>query len=84
VTATTIKVPSDLRDRLNREARADGVTVASVIERLLEESERAELYRRMREERAALTPEERAELEAEYRVWDDAARVDAGRYDRDA
>jgi macrodomain Ter protein organizer (MatP/YcbG family) len=84
VTATTIKVPSDLRDRLNREARADGVTVASVIERLLDERERAELYRRMREERAALTADERAELEAEYRVWDDAARVDAGRYDRDA
>jgi macrodomain Ter protein organizer (MatP/YcbG family) len=84
VTATTIKVPSDLRDRLNREARADGVTVASVIERLLDERERAELYRRMREERAALTADERAELEAEYRVWDDAARVDAGRSDRDA
>lgn len=76
MTATTIKVPSDLRDRLNSEARAAGVTVASVIERLLEERDRAELFRRMREERAELSAEERAEIETEYRLWSGAAGAD--------
>lgn len=84
MTATTIKVPAELRDRLNREARAEGGTVASVIENLFEERDRAELFRRMREDRAALTAEQRAELEAEYRLWDDAAGEDARRYDRGA
>lgn len=79
--ATTIKVPSDLRDRLNSEAKDAGTSVAGVIERLLETRDRSELFRRMREDRARLTPSERAEIEAEYRLWDDAAGVDVGRYD---
>lgn len=38
--ATTIKVPEDLRDRINREARERGVTAAGLIEGLLEGYER--------------------------------------------
>lgn len=38
--ATTIKVPVELRDRINREARARGVTAAGLIEGLLDGYER--------------------------------------------
>lgn len=79
--ATTIKVPESLRDRLNAEARASGGTVAEVIQSLLADRERSELFRRMREERARLTPEERDDLAAEYRRWEDAAGGDLDRYD---
>jgi len=82
--ATTIKVPSELRDRLNAEARDAGSTVAAVIQGLLESRERAELFRRMRAEREQLSDAERAELAAEYRLWAAAASDDARRYDRDA
>lgn len=74
--ATTIKVPSELRDRLNEEARASGHTVARVIESLLDERDRGELYARMRAERARMTDDERAEVEREYRAWSDAAAAD--------
>jgi len=77
MTATTIKVPSDLRDRLNAEARDAGMTVAGVIEQLIATRDRAELFRRMREDRARLSAEERSDLEAEYRLWSDAAAGDA-------
>ena len=82
--ATTIKVPSELRDRLNAEARDAGSTVAAVIQGLLESRERAELFRRMRAEREQLSAADRAELEAEYRLWAAAASDDSRRYDRDA
>jgi len=38
--ATTIKVPVELRDRINRDARENGVTAAGLIERLLDGYER--------------------------------------------
>lgn len=38
--ATTIKVPTELRDRINRDARARGVTAAGLIEGLLDGYER--------------------------------------------
>lgn len=79
--ATTIKVPEELRDRLNAEARASGGTVADVIESLLADRERSELFRRMRDERARLTAAECAEVEAEYRLWEGAAGEDLDRYD---
>lgn len=76
MTATTIKVPVELRDRLNSEAREAGLTVAGVIERLLAARDRAALYEQMRAERARMTPDERVELEAEYRLWSDASGED--------
>lgn len=39
---TTIKVPVELRDRINQDARARGVTAAGFIERLLDGYERRE------------------------------------------
>jgi|GEM_PF-482857 Ribbon-helix-helix protein, copG family. len=76
VSATTIKVPSELRDRLNAEARGSGVTVAAVIERLLEDRERASLFEQMRVDRARMTDAERAELADEYRAWSEAGASD--------
>lgn len=40
MTSTTIKVPVELRDRINRDARQRGVTAAALIEGLLDASER--------------------------------------------
>lgn len=40
MTTTTIKVPAELRDRINRDARQRGVTAAGLIERLLDAHER--------------------------------------------
>lgn len=37
---TTIKIPSELRDRINRDARAQGMTAAGLIARLLDADER--------------------------------------------
>lgn len=37
---TTIKVSAELRDRINRDAQARGVTAAGLIERLLDAHER--------------------------------------------
>lgn len=42
MTTTTIKVPVELRDRINRGARARGVTAAGLIEGLLDGYERRE------------------------------------------
>ena len=39
--ATTIKVPTELRDRINSEARAGGLTAAGLIAKLLDERQRA-------------------------------------------
>lgn len=38
--ATTIKVPSELRDRINRDAQAHGLTAAGLIENLLDAFDR--------------------------------------------
>jgi predicted transcriptional regulator len=66
MTSTTIKVPSDLRDRLNAEARKEGRTVAEVIEKLLLERGRAERFRAIREFRLTQTPEQMADYMAEF------------------
>lgn len=71
--SSTIKVSTDLRDRLNARARNQGVTVAQSIERLLAHSERAEFFAVMRAQYAAMSPDDRAEYEAEVRLWDAAA-----------
>lgn len=38
--ATTIKVSEDLRDRINKEAKAEGLTAASFLEKILESHHR--------------------------------------------
>lgn len=70
MTATTIKVPSELRDRLNAEAQRDGLTVAGVIERLIAESERVERFRQIRLARDRMTADDRASYDKETALWD--------------
>lgn len=64
--STTIKVPVELRDRINRDARQRGVTAAALIERLLdayEQRQRMESFGRA--VRAA-----DATYWDEFRAWD--------------
>ena len=79
IPSTTIKVPAALRDRLNARAREEGGTVAQVIEGLLAEGERTRLFDAIRARRDSQSPEERAELAAEYSAWERASREDLER-----
>lgn len=68
--ATTIKVSSELRDRLNEVAAERGLTAGSLVEKLLDDwlwQQQVELaIRQMR----SMTPEEKAEYMAEFEEWD--------------
>ena len=68
--ATTIKVSSELRDRLNEVAAERGLTAGSLVEKLLDEwlwQQQVELaIRQMR----SMTPEEKAEYMAEFEAMD--------------
>ena len=79
--ATTIKVPEDLRDRLNARARASDLTVAQVIEKLIAADERAERFRAIREARARMTPAQWAEYDEETQIWERASNEDLAAYD---
>lgn len=79
--ATTIKVPEDLRDRLNARARASDLTVAQVIEKLIAADERAERFRAIKEARARTTPAQWAEYEQESQIWERASNEDLAKYD---
>lgn len=63
---TTIKVPAELRDRINRDARDRGVTAARLIEGLLDGYERR---RRMEDFGRAVRGADPAYWD-EYREWD--------------
>jgi predicted transcriptional regulator len=59
MTATTIKVSSELRDRLKQSAAAHGRTLGEHLEALLAEEARRERFVRLREQMAASPPDER-------------------------
>lgn len=67
---TTIKLDSGLRDRLNEEARRDGVTVARVLEAMLEERDRDRRFDALRTAIAGTSPEGRASYERETAEWE--------------
>lgn len=73
MTLTTIKVPADLRDRINRDARERGVTAAGLIEGLLDAYERR---RRMEAFGRAFKGADQAYWD-EFRSWD--VTLDDGR-----
>ncbi len=73
MTATTIKVSTQLRDQLNAEARRSGMTAAQVIEQLLAERARANRFRAIRDARDAMTPHQRAGLERERDAFEAAS-----------
>jgi predicted transcriptional regulator len=58
---TTIKVPTELRDRLAARAKSANVTMAAAIANALDEVEERQFWAAVREENAHLTEEERAE-----------------------
>ncbi len=64
--ATTIKVPSELRDRINQDASERGVTAAGLIEGLLDAYERRQ---RMEAFGRAFRGADR-EYWDEFRAWD--------------
>lgn len=70
--ATTIKVSTELRDRLNAVAEEQGLTAGSMVEKLLEDwlwRQQVDLaIRQMR----SMTPEEKAEYMAEFEAMDDS------------
>jgi len=68
--ATTIKVSTEVRDRINAVAEEQGLTAGSMVEKLLEDwlwRQKVELaIRQMR----SMTPEEKAEYLDEAAEWD--------------
>ena len=66
---TTIKVPVELRDRINRQAQEQGVTAAGLIEKLLDGYERR---RRMDAFGRAFRSADQGYRD-EFREWDVAA-----------
>ncbi len=58
MTATTIKVPASLRDRVRAEAAAHGRTMAEHIEVLLDEEARHQRLADLREQMALNPPDE--------------------------
>lgn len=67
---TTIELDSRLCDRLDEEARRDGVTVAGVLEAMLEERARARRFEALRAAMAATSAQDRASYEAETEEWE--------------
>ena len=70
MTATTIKVSTELRDRINAVAAEQGLTAGSLIEKVLEEylwRQQVELAIRQMQ---SMTPEEKAEYMAELEAMD--------------
>ncbi len=70
MSATTIKVTTELRDRINAAAAEQGLTAGSLIEKVLEEylwRQQVELAIRQMQ---SMTPEERAEYMAAFEEWD--------------
>ncbi|WP_166435891.1 ribbon-helix-helix protein, CopG family [Cellulomonas shaoxiangyii] len=68
MTATTIKLDSDLRDRLNAAARERGVTTGSFVEALFEGWLREQRFAALREEMARTPPD--AAYAADADAWD--------------
>lgn len=67
---TTIKVTSELRDRLKVQADANGLTLGEQLSRLVEAAEREARLDAMAEAMAATPPEEMASYLEEVEFWD--------------
>lgn len=69
---TTIKVPTELRDRLRRHADRGSRTLAQHIDLLLDLEDREERFASMRSAMARMTPAQRASYQQERDEWIDA------------
>ena len=72
MTVTTIKLHSEVRDRLNALAAERGCTAGSMVEKLLDSYLRRVAVERAIEQMNAMSPREREEYLAEFREWEDA------------
>ena len=65
---TTIKVSPQARDRINERAREQGLTPGALLERLLDDHDRARRFAAVRNGYAALPPDD--DYYAETAEWD--------------
>lgn len=70
---TTIKVSSELRDRLKAQASAEGRTIGEHLAALADRAEREDRFARLRRQIAATPAPERAGYLAELGAWDSTA-----------
>lgn len=70
MTMTTIKVSTDLRDRLKEQAASEQLTMNSYLEKLLEREERARRFARLREQMANTSEEDWKSYREETEWWD--------------
>jgi predicted transcriptional regulator len=70
MTATTIKVSTELRDRLNAVAEEQGLTAGSMVEKLLEDWLWRQQVELAKQQMRSATKEEWADYLAEAEVWD--------------
>ena len=71
MTVTTIKVPTELRDRLAAKAKHDNLTMAAVIAQALDETDERQFWADVRKAHAALTEEDRAAYVPDATLMDD-------------
>jgi len=75
-TSTTVKVRSDVRDRINRLKDEQHTTVNDLLSAALDRYEEADFWRRQDEAHAAVQddPELRRQVDADTALWDNALR----------
>ncbi len=71
MTATTIKVSTEVRDRLNALAAEEGLTAGSLVEKLMEEYLWKIKVETAVAQMRAMTDAERADYMAEVAEWDE-------------
>jgi predicted transcriptional regulator len=70
---TTIKVPTELRDRLAARAKQDHITLAAAIAKALDEAEERQFWDAVRDENARMTEDERGEYLHDSTLLEDLA-----------
>ncbi len=70
---TTIKVSTELRDRLKRQAAEQGRTIGAHLAALADDADRAGRFARLRQQVAATPPAVRATYADETAAWDQSA-----------
>lgn len=68
MTATTIKVPRELRDRINHDAGQRGLTAAALLAELVDAYERAQRFQAVARAYANLAHDD--DYQIETRAWD--------------
>jgi len=76
--STTIRVPLTVRDELQAIATAEDQRIGDVIQALLKQRRKQKFWEEMRiaVERTKADPEDWAEYQAEFRLWENATIAD--------